>query len=83
MTQNVGVLKVLVLKNYSKFKSKGACINYSKSYSGRLTYSAFRRKVLFGRIKIAHDTDDIRSNRCFHLNLRGGGLADIISNTCV
>ena len=29
MTQNVGIL---VLKNYSKFKSKCAYINYSKSY---------------------------------------------------
>ena len=38
MTQNVGVytkcqlLKMLALKNYSKFKSKCAYINHSKSY---------------------------------------------------
>ena len=50
-------------------------------YSRRVNFRAFRRKVVFGKFHIAHDTDDIRSNRCFHMHLRGGGLADIVRNT--
>ncbi len=66
MTQNVGVytkcqlLKMLALKNYSKFKSKRAYINHSKSYIacaydnvGVLTLTIWARRTLHSALLLS------------------------------
>ena len=67
MIQNVGILKMLVLKNYSKFKSKGACINYSKSYitCAYRNVSAYKSACAYN-FKVGIQTLTIWARRALH-----------------
>jgi hypothetical protein len=79
MTQNVGVytkcqlLKILALKNYSKFKSKRAYINHSKSY----ITCAYRNVGAHKNIAKMHAHMEMSASKLLLLGL--GGLSTLLS----